>query len=188
MFLTRTVEINTAKRIDLVMRRNDSPWRARFRLTTADGTPLDMTGYGARMQLRLFEGMPGVPNLGISVPVYSYFLGSDGTRRTFKGGERWVSRDSPGGSEITMNADGFEVAIVAADILFIPPSFSIEVPMMLKYDIVIKTPAGDENAWFEGDLELRDGVSRPMTDADRDVTNQAYFEMQTAASINEDPA
>lgn len=176
MFFNATVQVNVPRRLDLTIRRNDNPWRARFRLFGADGSPLDMRLYRAQLQLRLFEGMPGIPNLAVSVPIYSYFLGSDGTRSTFSGGERWVTRDAPGASDINMTEYGFDVAIEAADILGVPRARDIGEPLQLSYDILITTPAGDENAWFEGQVNVRDGVTRPLSQDDRSAMYEAAYE------------
>jgi hypothetical protein len=168
MFFKATVQLNAPRRLDLTIRRNDNPWRARFRLFDADGAPLDMRTYGAKLQLRLYGGMPGAPNLAVNVPVYSYLLGSDGTRRTFAAGERMVTRDAPGASDITMTDYGFDIAIEAADLIGIPAGWEIGEPLRLSYDILITTPSGDENAWFEGEAIVMDGVTRPFSQADRD--------------------
>jgi hypothetical protein len=180
MFFSANVEINAPRRLDLTIRRNDNPWRARFKMFDRHGSPLDMTGYGAKLQLRLYEGMPGIPNLALSVPIYSYFLDSLGNRRTFSLGERWVTRDAPGASDITMASYGFDVVIEAADILGIPSNWAIGEALRLSYDILITDPDGNENAWFEGEMRVRDGVTRPLSQDDRDAIYQASYEFREA--------
>lgn len=177
MFFNATVQVNSPRRLPLTIRRNDNPWRAKFRLFDHMAAPLDMRAHRARLQLRLYKGMPGLPNLAVSTPIYSYWLGSDGIQRTFSGGETWVTRDARGLSDIVMTADGFDIAIDAKDILEVPVALAIGEPVRLSYDILVTTPAGDENAWFEGEATVLDGVTRPLTDADRDALNQAYFEV-----------
>lgn len=182
MFFTALVETNAPRRLDLTIRRNDNPWRARFKLFNRDGSPLDMTAYSAKLQLRLYEGMQGLPNLAVSTPIYSYLIDSQGNRLTFSRGERWVSRDARGNSNVNMTTEGFDIGIDAQDIMFIPPGCAVGEPLRLNYDILVTTPAGDENAWFEGEAIVRDGVSRPLTDRDRDDLNAIAYEFTAGAA------
>ncbi|VVT17752.1 hypothetical protein SPHINGO391_450142 [Sphingomonas aurantiaca] len=74
-----------------------------------------------------------------------------------------------------MQEYGFDIAIEAADILEVPRNWEIGAPLRLQYDILITTPAGDENAWFEGDMILRDGVTRALSQDDRSAMYEAAF-------------
>ncbi len=79
-----------------------------------------------------------------------------------------------------MASYGFDVVIEAADILGIPSNWAIGEALRLSYDILITDPGGNENAWFEGEMRVRDGVTRPLSQDDRDAIYQASYEFREA--------
>lgn len=149
--------------LPLTLRRNDNPWRHRVNVMATPGVPLDMTGYRGRMQIRQYGGVPGDPMMALSVEQLSGFVDGNGAILTFRGGEQFASSDSANGSRIIFDDHGFEIMIAGADLVRFPSGNADQRTLLFSYDLLIQPPGGDENAWYEGDVLFREGVTRPYS-------------------------
>lgn len=117
----------------LTIRQNDNPFRVTFTAVDALGAPIDFSsGYSARLQMRLYPGAGG------TALVNALSTATSGTR-------------------LVMRAEGIDLVVVKGDIpdLIGAPGRD----QVIKYDLLIKFDGGDENAWFEGDVTLKLGVT-----------------------------
>lgn len=127
----------TPTKLALTMRRNENPMSLRFDITD-DGTPVDMTPYVIRLQVRLRPGAVGDALLTVTTSA------------------------SVAGSVITPDTAGFDLVIYKADLVNMPaglPNGEVNGtdPFIGAYDILMSGPGGDE-PWYYGDFILYEGV------------------------------
>lgn len=122
-------------RIDLTMRRNDNAFRAAFAATSeATGADYDFTGHIARLEIRMRPGQAGAAKLSATSAA------SSGTR-------------------LAVTAGGIEFVATKSAIGSLPANPATGADLVLWYDLLVTPPGGDENAWFEGQVFLKAGVT-----------------------------
>lgn len=118
---------------DLVIRRNDNPFRATFETLNEAGAVISFaTGYTARLEMRLYPGADGSPL------VSALSSASSGTR-------------------LLMHSAGIDLIVVKGDIPLLVGAAGKD--QTIRYDLLIKPSGGDENAWYEGAVTIKPGVS-----------------------------
>ncbi|WP_159981925.1 MULTISPECIES: hypothetical protein [unclassified Novosphingobium] len=156
-------------RLPLHIRSNDRPWRHRINIYDDAGQPVDMTGYGGKMQIRWYEGQIDDPVTALSTA----YATAHGDGSPFSDGSFYISTDSGSGSRIKFDETGFEIAITHLDLIRFPPAQPNVPVLRFTYDILIgraepgdylyntDLPEYDSNAWFEGPLDFHYGVTNP---------------------------
>lgn len=130
----------------LDVRRLDNPWVDSFAVTE-DGVVVDVSGYSARMQFRLYPGAPDPALLDVS-----------------------SLAPTVNGSIIDMGG-GFEgvitIRLAKADMVNLPlasvtgqPFGEAGTPAVLAYDLLLTDAAGNESTWFDGPVNVYAGVTR----------------------------
>jgi len=118
---------------DLTVRRNDNPFRATFEVTDESGDIIDFSsGFTARLEMRLYPGADGSPL------VAALSSASSGTR-------------------LFMHSEGIDLIVVKADIPHLIGVVGKD--QTIRYDLLVQPSGGDENAWFEGAVTVKPGVS-----------------------------
>lgn len=118
------------RRTDLLMRRNDNPWRVKFDVRSETGALMSFTDHLVKMQVRRYPGAAGDPLIDL------------------------ISTATTG-SRVVLPSTGFVLLVSKATIASVP-DFGKQ---FYHYDILVQPPSDDENVWFEGPLEIRAGVT-----------------------------
>ncbi len=122
-------------KVPLTVRRNDNPFRAKIILVGEDGAPVpNMATHTARFQARLHGGAAGAAIFTATSAA------SSGTR-------------------LIMSADGIELVLTKSHLSGAPQPVERGGVAELLYDILVTSPAGDENAWIEGVITILPGVT-----------------------------
>ena len=122
-------------RRQLVRAHRNTPFVEVFAVTDAAGAPLDLTGYSAAMQVRLYGMQPGDPLLDLSTVETALTHGL-----------------TISGSDVIAYADRIELA-------FMPDAPVAGVDVRFHYDLLLTAPDG--YFWVErwGAFDLADGVT-----------------------------
>lgn len=133
----------------LNVRRLDNPWLDSFE-ATIDGVAVDLSGYSARMQFRLYPGAADPPLLDVS----SAAATNAGSVIDMTAGFAGIVTVSLAKADLTGGNMAAVSAVTSAQVFG-----QMGQPAVIAYDLLLTDPNGNEETWYFGAARIWPGVT-----------------------------